>query len=138
MRLRRQTTGRLWVEPWVVVASIVLAGCGKQEQVIPNRAIVVGTVTIDGQPIQGGSISFTSEADPAVRITTSLRTGGRYRTDRAPIGKCQVSIETESVLSGNAAAYVKIPAKYNEPSTSGLTAEIQAGDNADVNFNLEN
>jgi hypothetical protein len=40
------------------------------------------------------------------------------------------------MLIGNASAYVKIPAKYNDPTKSGLMADIKPGENKNLDFTL--
>ena len=63
--------------------------------------------------------------------------GGKYSTDRAPAGKSKISVETESLKFGNAAAYVPIPAKYTSPTTSGLEVDLKPGENENVDISLE-
>lgn len=117
------------------LAVAALAGCQSKPQ-DESRTIVSGVVTYNGQPLPGGVINF-SLPDNSAGSGVKIRSEGKYVTDRAPVGKALVTIETESLLNGNAAAYVKIPAKYNDPATSGLSAEIKPGENADVNFDLK-
>jgi hypothetical protein len=112
-------------------------GCTDGKQVIEGRTIATGTVTFDGQPLKGGTITFTSQEDPILSTTTSIRSGGRYRTDRAPTGKSIVTVETESLHHGNEAAYIKIPAKYFDPTTSGLEVDLKSGENENVEIALE-
>jgi hypothetical protein len=120
----------------VVSSLIVAAGCGPQKQVLKDRAVVSGTVSFDGKPLPGGVIRFLS-ADGQVSTSAMIYEGGRYKTDRAPIGEMIVTIDTQSLQYGNMAAYVPIPAAYNHPSTSGLTANLQPGENENVDFALE-
>jgi hypothetical protein len=109
-------------------------GCS-EKPTDPSRAIVSGIVTFSGQPLKGGSITFQS-VDKPTGTRISIDSDGRYTTDRAPLGKNLVTIETESLQYGNAAAYVKIPAKYNDVTNSGLTADVKPGEN-EINFTLE-
>jgi hypothetical protein len=120
---------------FVVGSLVVFPGCGQEKQVIKDRAAVSGTVTFAGQPLSGGTIRFQS-AEKQVSTSAMISEGGRYSTDRAPIGKNTVSVETEMLRFGNAAAYVAIPAKYTSPATSGLTADLQPGENEGVDFAL--
>jgi hypothetical protein len=113
-----------------------LIGCGKPRQVVKDRATVSGAVTFNGRPLPAGTISFQSTTGPVV-AATAIQEGGAYITDRAPIGKNTVTVDTTSVQFGNAAAYVPIPAKYSDPTKSGFTAEINAGENENVNFALQ-
>ena len=103
---------------------------------VKDRAIASGTVTIDGKALQGGTLRFLSE-DGTVNASAMIAEGGRYTTDRAPIGKCKVSVETESLKFGNAAAYVPIPEKYTNPATSGLEVELKPGENENVDIVLK-
>jgi hypothetical protein len=119
------------------LALLAVFGCTGREQVIEGRSLTTGTVTLNGQPLKGGSITFTSKDNPSLSVGTSIRAGGKYRTDRAPTGKSVVSIETESLKYGNAAAYVPIPAKYTSPATSGLEVDLKPGTNENVDFALQ-
>jgi hypothetical protein len=114
---------------------IAVVGCGKQVKGPKNRASASGNVTFNGQSLPAGVLVFhsTERSD----VTPIPIYGGAYTTDRAPIGKNQVTVETNSIQFGNPAAFVPIPAKYNDSSTSGLTAEIKPGDNENVDFALQ-
>ena len=112
-----------------------LSACGGSKQVIEGRTTATGTVTFDGKPLPAGTIAFAAIDQPA-STAVKIR-DGVYFTDRAPVGKNAISIDTSSIQSGNPAKYVPIPAKYNDASTSGLTADIQPGENENVNFTLE-
>jgi hypothetical protein len=133
---RSVSSGLLSFVFFVVGIFVACLGCGQQKQVIKDRASVSGTVTFAGRPLPGGTIRFQS-VEKQVSTSAMISEGGRYSTDRAPIGKNTVSVETEMLRFGNAAAYVAIPAKYTSPATSGLTADLQPGDNAGVDFALD-
>ena len=118
--------------PFILLASI---GCGGGKEPPKDRTTVSGTVTLNGQPLPGGTIYFESAG--AIGTSMIIGAGGKYSTDRAPIGTNRVTIETQSLQYGNTAAYVKIPTKYGDAMTSGLSADVKAGDNVDMNFSLE-
>jgi hypothetical protein len=134
LEIYRSRTARIYglAAPLILLASI---GCGGGKEPPKDRTTVSGTVTLNGQPLPGGTIYFES----AEGTGTSMIIGadGKYSTDRAPIGANRVTVETQSLQYGNTAAYVKIPTKYGDAMTSGLTAEVKAGDNADINFSLD-
>src|SRR4029079_7178846 len=92
-------------------------------------------VSSDGKPLPAGTVTFQA-ADGTTTTAVPIRDGGRYSTPRAPLGKNGVSISTISVQYGNPAAYVAIPEKYGDPRLSGLTTDVQAGTNQNVDFNL--
>lgn len=116
-------------------AVIIFVGCGETKQVLKDRAEVSGTVTFNGKPLPAGSIGFES-TERYGRSPASI-IDGKFKTDRAPIGKVIVSIQTSSVQFGAPNLYVPIPAKYEDSSTSGLTAEIKPGVNENLNFDLK-
>lgn len=112
-----------------------LIGCGGGQQVDADRATVAGIVTLNGEPLPAGTIMFKL-AEGHLGTPTKIREGGRYTTNRAPIGRNLVSIDTESVKFGNPAKHVPIPEEYWDAATSGLTADVTAGENDDVDFAL--
>jgi hypothetical protein len=114
---------------------LTCVGCEESSQVIEGRTSVSGTVTFDGKPLPAGMIGFVATDQPA-STAVKIR-NGVYFTDRAPIGKNTVYFDTSSIQLGNPAKYVPIPAKYNDPATSGLTADIKPGENENVNFALQ-
>lgn len=132
----------LWQRPqWTcaivfVIALFAFVGCAKEVSKPKDRARVAGKVTFGGQPLPAGTVTFKSANSP-LSTPASISQGGVYSTDRAPLGKNTVSIDTSSIQYGNPAAYVRIPAKYNDPSTSGFTVDVHPGNNDDVNFALE-
>jgi hypothetical protein len=112
-----------------------IGGCGKAKQVVKDRANISGTVTLDGKPLVAGVLGIQSAEK---RVSTSaMIIDGAYSTDRAPLGKNTVTVDTSSIQFGSPAKYVPIPAKYNDPTTSGFTVEIKAGENENVDFALK-
>lgn len=114
----------------------LLQGCGRSEEVPANRSSVSGMVTLDGEPLPGGSISFILKSDPNYNVRVNIREG-KYDSNRTPIGPCSVTVETDSLLHGNPSAHRKIPAEYEVPTTSGFEADLKPGENEDVNFDLK-
>lgn len=134
----------------VVAVCALAAGCSDR----PALAPVKGTVTFDGKPLAAGSITFEAKS---VRPATGKIVNGEIVElttydpgDGVPVGQHKVSITaTEDAASavvpnpGDAKApkanYMVgkslIPARYNDPATSGLTAEIKKGENT-VEFKL--
>ncbi|MFW6169437.1 MAG: hypothetical protein ACODAD_03025 [Planctomycetota bacterium] len=125
----------------MVALTPLFAGCGADD----NMAYVKGTVTVDGEPIEGVEISFEPQSEggsPSLGITDS---SGHYEAmftanqKGVQIGKHTVRIaaihyddqEKETVLAD-------IPPEYAEEST--ITFEVEPGNNTfdlDVETNAE-
>ena len=91
-----------------------------------NRGPITGKVTLDGNPLPGGSISFTLPSDQPYRVTALIGPQGEFAVAGAPLGKVQVTVETDSFNANRKKGTPKllIPVKYRSAATSGLTAEI--------------
>lgn len=113
-----------------------LIGCGPEPHVDPNRTSISGAVTFNGAPLKAGTIRFDSN-DKAIGTSASIGSDGRYGTNRIPLGQSTVTIETESLQYGSPHLYTKIPAKYADPTKSGLTVDVKEGTNENVNFELK-
>ncbi|MCR9115702.1 MAG: hypothetical protein NXI22_01995 [bacterium] len=111
-----------------------IVGCGSG-RVAPDRFQVTGTVTLDGAPLEKGTITFTSPEDQKKGILSSGEIiNGKYDIQVTP-GKKQVKINARVVTGpvnemGEEPTKEIIPAKYNSKTT--LEAEIpKAAHNAD-------
>lgn len=146
-----------------LAASAALVGCGGEGG--PSLSPVKGVVKYNGAPVQGASVSFSYEngqlavgstdASGAFSLTTNGRPG-------APLGVAKVGVNKADTASGGQETTTMkpedmqkmqiemmkrgnkgptkppLPAKYQDPAKSGLTAEVAAG-GADKNtfeFNL--
>jgi len=121
----------------LVFPVVFLAGCGGSGQ-------IEGTVTLDGQPVDGGTISFIgtgSQGNAGGQIQ-----GGKYSVESklAP-GTYKVEIDwmkkTGKTIPNKSDAGTTqdetkqvIPVEYNRQSK--LTAEIKSGSNT-INFELK-
>ena len=133
MKMRRSTT---WQLIQVVCCLMLLcSGCGHPKQVLNNTAYLSGTITFDGKPLPAGTIVLHS-AERSMATPVLIRPGGVFSTDRAPIGKNLVAVDTRSVKFGNPPSYVPIPDKYIEAETSKLTVDVEPGSNEGINFAL--
>jgi hypothetical protein len=137
----------------LLLVPLVLAlacGCGSN-RATPAR--LSGHVNYGGKPVTGGSIKFFPK-DGGV-YPAGIDVNGEYSIADLPAGQTAVSIETESAKGGSmqeyskargaqppknansavggnepaapATKYVKIPAKYANPTTSGLSVELTRG-----------
>ncbi|MGD9635527.1 MAG: hypothetical protein AB7U97_19760 [Pirellulales bacterium] len=124
---------------FLLVSSAVIAGCGRG-----NFGTVDGIVTLDGQPLDGGAISFY----PAV-------SGPVYYADVQPGGSYHLKTSShDSVIPGSYIATVShrrgrpspgmslreiealemVPIRYCNKESSDLKFDVVAGSNA---INLE-
>jgi hypothetical protein len=112
-----------------------LAGCGDGR---PTRVPISGKVTIDGAPLQFGSVLFVPASGRSAG--GSLDKEGRYflscfeKGDGAMVGEYRVAI-TGSEQLGETAVRWHAPKKYRDIATSNLTAAVD-GPKDDVDFEL--
>jgi len=129
--------------PWVVM------GCGGGSDGL-DRQPVTGTVTLDGAPLETGTIRFLPESAEASTETSTTIEGGAYAfgKDTGPVpGTYKVSIssvkgEAFEVPQGKMPGEVhppptkdKVPASYNVKTN--LTATVTAGHTAPIDFTLK-
>ena len=130
-------------------------GCGAGPERSPT-AIVSGDVTLDGEAIEQGTIIFEA---PDLRPASGKIVDGKivdvmtYEPgDGVPVGTHKIAIQVTSLgdsvktsdpsstapvdLNYMGGGESLIPEKYSDPSTSGLTAEIVAGENK-LSFDLQ-
>jgi hypothetical protein len=114
------------------------AGCGG-----PPRAKVSGTVTLDGQPVESGTISFYPTANSGPTAGGGIE-NGRYTLEASP-GEMTVVISANKVVGKHKMFDTKdspvvdkvaevIPERYNK--TSELKVTLKPGVNDEVNFEL--
>jgi hypothetical protein len=142
----------------VITLSLILIGCG--EKVSPGRGVPVsGTVTLDGKPIEGASVTFMNDTFVGFGKTDA---SGKYRlvqgalpgTNKVTISKIEGGAEIvenpdegmdrgqmEAMAMGNTGKTPTlpkdlIPAEYSDPRQTKLTYEVPAtgGDGADFNL----
>ena len=138
----------------LLLVFVALPGCfgGGAEQ--PDVFPVSGTVRLDGQPIGGVSVAFVPDGEVAG--------GGGYAvTDEAgnfsmksndgrdgvPQGTYRVLFSKWTMPDGNpipegemamdVGAENRLPEKYNDSASTQMAAEVQAGENAPLEFDLQ-
>lgn len=125
----------------VGVFCAVVVGCGGG----PDLGSVEGTVTYNGDPVEGATVTFKPEEGPLATGTTD--SGGKFTLttageEGAVLGKHAVYITKSAGGGGDAASMTPedmkkmqeegkapeaksaIPQKYASPKTSELTAEV--------------
>lgn len=129
--------------------SFSLAGCGGDSSDQPELGQVKGTVTMDGSPLAGVSVTFSPDSGRPATGKTDI--AGNYEliyirnTPGCKLGHNKVMIsnsteEDEMEQEGDDAVQTApsdekmIPAKYNDKTT--LEADVQPGENT-FNFDLK-
>ncbi|HEY7330363.1 MAG TPA: hypothetical protein VH592_22175 [Gemmataceae bacterium] len=131
-----------------LVVVIVLTGCGKGARSIES-AEVSGKVLFQGKPLPGGRITFAS-ANTAFAASELIEENGTY-TIKAPVGDVKISVDNSMLqqqggkMGGGKpksfprppgkeeetrpvkGKYVKIPSKFKDATTSGLTYTVKKG-----------
>mgnify|MGYP001236411468 CR=1 FL=1 len=122
----------------------LLVGCGEKNEL--GRLRVTGSVTLDGKPLDQGTIEFAPTGETGVSGGAMI-TDGEYEIpgDRGlPPGTYTVRISSADEKSGeaeklpgesDAMAEERIPAKYN--TESEITREVKAEGENKFDFKIE-
>jgi hypothetical protein len=127
------------VQPSWLFALLVTLGCSSSGEL--TTAPVSGKVTYNGKPVPNGTVMFVPDQGPPA--TGEIAKDGSYRLstytdgggDGAVLGNHKISItalqDTSGALPEQRSGTPKaiVPRKYLSHETSGLTAEVRAGDN---------
>jgi hypothetical protein len=137
---------RIAVRFGVAWALAALYGCCGRNVDLPPIADVSGTVTLDGAPIAGASVQFIPDAAkgtqgaPAVGFTDAA---GKYElvtatVEGAIVGHHQIRVEARAAPKNEMDTLPPLltPQRYANPATSGLTAEVKAGESNVVDLPL--
>ena len=120
----------------LLAAGFALSGCKQPEKL----GKIGGKVTFQGKPVTEGMVLFSCIAK-GVNMTAPLKEDGSYEIIMAkgaglPLGSYMVSVSPPPVFYpiGTKAPpqpkqYPNIPAKYRNNQTSGLTMNIEDGEN---------
>lgn len=116
----------------ILILAAFLTGCGGA---LPT---VEGTVTLDGQPLDKGFVSFVPVGSGTMG-TATIQEGGYYAVKTGgqgglTTGEYRVAITAYSTRPGRnemeAPQFaLATPAKYNDPQSSGFTVEVTPGQN---------
>jgi len=129
-----------------ILVALPSTGCGRKDTV--KRYPVAGRVTLDGQPLSSGTVSFMTESGAVA--TGKIGADGAFRMvpfgasgDGVPAGRYKVVV---CAPDPNALAAMKlpdgpvpslIPERYNSPDTSGLEFEVKPDSQNQVDFTLK-
>ena len=129
--------GRSLLAAGLVLGLLVISGCGSApDEDLPPRSTVTGTVTLDGQPLEGASVMFTPQEGGALSTGTTDETG-KYKLSYGPseegaaIGRHKVRISKHGEGDDTNDS---VPEKYNAATI--LEEEVTDGENV-INFDLK-
>lgn len=121
---------------------LLVTGCAAKTEVIPT-APVKGVVTLDGKPLEDGTITFYPDVDASGSPLKGQMAQGRisqgtYEIPNPPgvtVGKNRIAISATKVTGKETLDGVEIekreqylPAKFNSDTT--LACDVQAGPNS--------
>jgi hypothetical protein len=130
-----------------------LMGCGGGDA---KKATISGKVTYKGAPLAGGTLKLVPTSGGS-SYPVYIKPDGAFQVTDAPVGNMQVAIESTGSGTGATTDSTKmappagggrpvatpapsngpvIPARYNNPKTSGLTWDVKAGRNSEKTFDL--
>ncbi len=101
-----------WSHVGLLILGLLNGGCFSGEP--PLSGVVGGRVVRSGQPVTTGRVEFHSR-DAAVAVA-QINEEGSYSMDSIKAGDYQVAIVSE-----------RVPEKFADPQTSGLTVQMEAG-----------
>jgi hypothetical protein len=131
---------RRWMAGLLAAALLAtVGGCGQK------KPVVFGLVTLDGQPLDNGNITFSPVAGDGQTSGALIGPDGGYRTDASPT-KLKVVISASKVI-GKRKMYETpdsptvdilqeiLPPRYSDMKKTELTVTIVPGEN-EKNFEL--
>lgn len=125
--------------PFFILLMLGVVGCSR-----PNR--VAGTVSLDGQPLPAGRVTFLCAGEGRPAITAAIGENGGYAIENPPVGPARVAVETfkpvpkpepgvnpdtgidYSLEWEDTGPYVPIPRRYHSVKTSGLGTIVEPGE----------
>jgi hypothetical protein len=133
------TIGRVLI---ILVGSCVVSISGCSDGSGPETADAVGTITMDGKPVDGANVIFhpigtttntlasqaTTNAEGRFELSTHIGQG-KYKRGVVP-GEYAVAVsklDTSAIAKTYAPPTNLLPKKYSNPETSGLKATVVAG-----------
>jgi hypothetical protein len=128
-----------------VLLALAVLGCGQNDKLTPVR----GQVFFHGQPLCGGTIVFTPDAERGGHGSLAcgeIDAEGRYSLhtgDRLGVaaGWHRVTIAPPALAAapGRPATppAIDLPRTYSDPEQSGLLREVQPGKSGEQDFHLE-
>ncbi len=122
-----------------VFACTVTIGCGPGG---PPSGQVTGNVTYKDKPLPTGTIMLIPEKEGMPYAQGTIQPNGTYHVEtkeygkNVPIGSYRVMISAVEDLGPEHPVRPLIPSRYSSEAQSGLTANVQEGENK-INFDLK-
>ncbi len=126
---------------------IVALGCGSAKRPTVKTVKLSGTITMDGQPLEGAQVNFLATEYAGVATTDA---SGRYELEGQP-GENTVYIrkfegvgadfdatmmDSVSDAGGGGGPRQMVPARYSDPSQTELRYVVPDRATSDANFEL--
>ncbi len=136
--------GLCWLVLAGLAAPVVLSGCGSSGL---RMVSVAGQVTLNGKPLEEGTIDFQDPHGNAPNAQALIRQGA-YNCQVLP-GRKKVVIQGFKVVGKERASRADpdsplvdrkeqfLPPKYSSPTSTELTADIGPSGNRSLNFELK-
>lgn len=123
---------------------LLLAGCGiglREKRLPETGATLEGKVTYGSEPVLVAMIIVQGDGGAA---TAFVGEDGRYKIENAPLGTVHVAVntaagkgdmtgkmmaKTQGKAPGPLPKMIDVPAKYADPTKSGITTTINKGEN---------
>ncbi|SFH57220.1 hypothetical protein [Planctomicrobium piriforme] len=123
---------RFLIVPVAMGSLLLLNGCGKKVSGRPEPVPVKGLVLVNGQPLGNTTLVFAPEGHQYAAFGQSDEQGRFQLTtfdkgDGAVPGKFSVTASNfwvEEHPGGSVTEHHKLPAKFRDPATSGLSATV--------------
>jgi hypothetical protein len=126
----------------VAAFGLFLAGCGLHERRLPETgATLEGTLSYGKDPVPAAMIIVQGEGSAA---TTFAGDDGHYKAENVPLGTVHIAVNTDAgkgQMMGRIQAQaqgkgqgplpklIDVPAKYADPTKSGITTTVNKGEN---------
>jgi hypothetical protein len=123
---------------WCALGSWLIAGCGDSYEL--ETAPVNGAVTLDGKSLYKGTVIFTtsrgrtSSGEIQSDGTFQLSTYGK--NDGAIVGENQIGVFFATGSELDQGEKSSIPARYANPSGSGLVHDVKSGQDNEIRLEL--
>lgn len=122
--------------PLILLGCFALAGCNPEQRIVLPEATLTGTITYKGKAVPHAMLVVAGDAQAAQGFADEY---GRFSIKNCPSGTVKIGINSEAgrgnmmgtmmsaKMSGNKdqkPAFVDVPKKYFDPSTSGVVTQV--------------